>query len=1202
MLKNNSQLKRYYLGENQFVKLTPVPPRPVPPTPVPPRPVIPSKLKVIYISDNDKINIPQTLFNTMFPNCNIDQITVNYLDFSVNFNYIMDKYKDKNIFLLQLNSTSLTNLLVPFLVSNNSYVTDKLFFSLFSTVPRLRELLTQTYQYLPIYFIIESDDFFIYKNFELTQNLKSCVILPNSINSNSVYFLNLSSIMDEFSIDKLNEEQVLNNLTLTGYSVIYIIHDDFNVVKQIISDLKTTFFNGSVFLVDYSPNTNELLNEMIDLTNDNIVDITLLSPGTNFTVELNHPWVQSLKLDKSKSLPSNVLCIYNLITSLTNLLLNKPLSSYYPIIESSSLFNKGLFESSSYLNSPFFLNNSKSTGLYIVDDKYLELDDLLKLINIREKNDCNIIIYPVNNETRNYNNIKQFIDELDNFEKIKSICIIGNSDEVPSFMRKKIINDETYYYPSDITYGIIDNAISIPVGRISSGNIIDIETQKSIVSNTLRKIINNEEYILNLTLPNDPINKWLTYIIGIASNDKNGTISDDLFVKNELEKFVNQKYENYINNTNYIELFDGSLFDSPNPVDENGNILDKPGDPTEDELINYINTLGCGLIEYLGHGLIDKLETTDFSIDNVKELKNENKYFLLITVACSIGDFSDMENICLADKLQMSEYGSYGVFASVIPQTFEPPKSLLKSINELIRNTKKNLTLGDLFLNGINSRDFLWSELKGNGLNISDECLYYTLFGDPLSGYTPSHMRINKKTINTITYRGKFNLKKKINQVKRNTLDQLSSIPNPTPLVKQQINNIVSTINKVITNIPTQQMINEWRTKITEATNIYNIVIDKIKNIPRFEIDFGNVSLIMDEFELTIFFNTNVPYNSLKNLIIMFYKLNFKEDSNITFQLNNTQTTNLLQFFFDILKNLYKINISEAITLIGSIGYFLSNQSISFNLGINKLICNPRMEITNLSFKINNKFYFLTDPDLPFNTGDSLYFNNILNENKYIQISVDLPDVNVYAAFWITPEEFIDSTDLNKKILNNLISYISNNNKTKNILEEINKILFSIANFSTKTNLSLLDYLDISLDLAVRMCFLAPPPNTYQWGNFIEFQLDPVKFVIGYFNFLTSLLQTINVNELNKVLNALIACENELKGISTPTVKTIFDTVTILITSLSFVISNIDKYSSIATKYLDETKITNKIEEIIPIYEFMKKTTMSLEYYIPLLV
>lgn len=1180
-------LKRVRLGEQSQVFRTPIALTPIPTTPIPTTPIHPANLEIVYITDNNKITIPQSLFDSVFSSCNIEQLTVNYTDYFINCNNIMNKYKDKNIFLLNLTSTGIKNIIIPFLNSNNSYIKNKLFFCLDSTSPELRNDIKINYPHLPIYFILESDDFFIYNTFGLTEHLKTCLILPFDINTNSVYFANLLSLMNDLSVYTINDKQVLNNSILNNYSNIYIIHDDIKIVKNIISELSSSYFNGSIFLVDFSPVTNIVLDDIVNVINDNINDFTLLSPGTNFTINPEHIWVQSLKLNKMKSLPSNTLCIYSLIVTLSTLLSNKLPSSYNSIIDSSMLFNKNIYENSNKLTCPFLLPNFKNVALYIIDEKYIDLHEVSTLINLREKQ-YYVITYTINNETRNYNIIKKMVNDLNTFEKIVSICIIGNINEVPSFMRVKTINNETLFYPSDISYGIIDNVISIPVGRISSGNINNIEIQKTNIIKTINKIVKNEEYIINLSLPNDPIHKWLTYIIGIASDDKNGNISDDLYIKNELEKFTNQKYENYINNIKYIELYDGSLFNSQQNIDDNGNILDNLGDPTKDELVYNINNYGCGLIEYLGHGLTDKFETTNFTIENVKELTNVDKYFLLIAVACSIGDFSDFETICLADKLQMSENGSYCVFASVIPQTFDPPKSILTFTNDLIRNTNINLTVGDIFLKGINSPEFLWSGLQGNGLNTSDECLYYSLFGDPLSGYTPSYLRINKKSITSIMYRGKKSFKKIVKQTKQ-----------AKTTIVTEIKNISTNVN-----IPSIEKINEWTNKINNVKNTYKNIINKIENIPSFEIDFGKISVIVKEFELNIFFNTNVPYNEIVEILIQFYKFNIDNFSTIDF--TNIQNINPLQFIITYLKDLYKMTINETLTLLGSIAVFIAYRGIKFDLGINKLICNFEMEIKDLTFSINNKNYFLINPNSPFNTGDLLYFNDILNEDTYVEITVETKikiPFNIYASFWTIPEELINTTDMNKMILDKFISYLNENvnKKEMNTLVEINNIIFSVAGLSNQITLSMLDYLDINLEPTVRMCFFAPPPNTYQWGSNISVGLDVIQFITGYMLFLISLLDILNINELNNLLSIINKIKEDMlpvKGVY----QTIYNQIEILVNSLTQLIVNINKFSTIASNFLKQDTIKNEIEKVIPFIEFINKININGKFYAPLLI
>jgi len=74
-------LKRYNLGEKSQPVVTKPPPPPPPQVTkpvVPVIPVIPSKLDIMYITDSNKITISQTLFDSIFPNCNIEQLTMQH--------------------------------------------------------------------------------------------------------------------------------------------------------------------------------------------------------------------------------------------------------------------------------------------------------------------------------------------------------------------------------------------------------------------------------------------------------------------------------------------------------------------------------------------------------------------------------------------------------------------------------------------------------------------------------------------------------------------------------------------------------------------------------------------------------------------------------------------------------------------------------------------------------------------------------------------------------------------------------------------------------------------------------------------------------------------------------------------------------------------------------------------------------------------
>ena len=261
------------------------------------------------------------------------------------------------------------------------------------------------------------------------------------------------------------------------------------------------------------------------------------------------------------------------------------------------------------------------------------------------------------------------------------------------------------------------------------------------------------------------------------------------------------------------------------------------------------------------------------------------------------------------------------------------------------------------------------------------------------------------------------------------------------------------------------------------------------------------------------------------------------------------------------------------------------------------------MEIKNLNIIIADTTYFLINSETPFNTEELLHFNNILDDDTYIEITVEstisIP-FNMYASFWTTPEKFIETSQMQEQMIQKLVSYFEKNTNIKQMetITQINKILFSVTGFPGKQALSFLEYLDIDLTPTVRICFL-DPISVFQWGTKISVGIDPIKFMTGFFLFLISLFDTIDMIDLDGLLKILRNFEVSLTPFK-DVYKDILDNIIRLVKQLSLVITKLTDFSSIARNFLEGDAIKNQIEKSLPYYEFISKFRLNAEFYSPL--
>ena len=192
------------------------------------------------------------------------------------------------------------------------------------------------------------------------------------------------------------------------------------------------------------------------------------------------------------------------------------------------------------------------------------------------------------------------------------------------------------------------------------------------------------------------------------------------------------KYENI--NCNYTELYD-SFVDPPQNKNSNNSYDDKKApDPGYEDLRDAINN-GASLLLYVGHANEVVLSTTNFNVNNSSELSNKDMYFLGCAVGCSLGSH-DESNMSLAEEFQvLKEKGSIAMFASTILQSWTPPMVMQRKLNDIIINTNKTLTIGEIFKESVETYDFK---------NMIDY-YYYHLLGDPCTRFIMTIPDIRKK-------------------------------------------------------------------------------------------------------------------------------------------------------------------------------------------------------------------------------------------------------------------------------------------------------------------------------------------------------------------------------------------------------------------------------------------------------------------------
>lgn len=307
------------------------------------------------------------------------------------------------------------------------------------------------------------------------------------------------------------------------------------------------------------------------------------------------------------------------------------------------------------------------------------------------------------------NNLNSFVSNFYQSNAIAYLIIVGDNTDLPP--RNENYTIASLAGPSDIAYAYQSGNDHYPefvVGRFSGETVAEIHTQ-------IQRTLDYEK------TPNNTGN-WMTTQIGIASSQ--GTGDDNQYDYEHIHDIVdsNKNQYNYLTN---VELYDGT-----NP---NGG-TDIAGNPTTAMHLNAVND-GASLVNYAGHGGVDGVVTTNFSITEVPNLTNEYKLPFYFVVGCSPGRFEN--TTCFAEAMQRTETnsptGTIASFMSCINQYWDEPMEAQDEFNAILRGARpaniKN-RLGAMCENAccqMNDKYNTASDPTG-GSDMTDTWIY---FGDP---------------------------------------------------------------------------------------------------------------------------------------------------------------------------------------------------------------------------------------------------------------------------------------------------------------------------------------------------------------------------------------------------------------------------------------------------------------------------------------
>jgi hypothetical protein len=292
--------------------------------------------------------------------------------------------------------------------------------------------------------------------------------------------------------------------------------------------------------------------------------------------------------------------------------------------------------------------------------------------------------------------IKTYVTNYYNTQGLTYLLLVGDAAQIPTNTLTAGHSDNAYAYILGN-----DHYPEFFVGRFSSENLTHVKTQ----------VLRTLSYEMNP----DTTGGWLKKSMGIASLEGPG---DDNELDYQHIRNMQTDLLGYTYNVN-LEFFEGS---------QGGN--DAPGNPTATMVQNAVDA-GAGIILYTGHGTTTEWSTSGFSITNIGNLSNYNKWPFIWAVACVNGNF--VGTTCFAEAWMRAlksdqPTGAIAIFASTINQSWNPPmEGQDEMVDILVESYPNNIkrTFGGLSIHGCMKMNDTYGSA---GDEMTDT---WTVFGDP---------------------------------------------------------------------------------------------------------------------------------------------------------------------------------------------------------------------------------------------------------------------------------------------------------------------------------------------------------------------------------------------------------------------------------------------------------------------------------------
>lgn len=312
--------------------------------------------------------------------------------------------------------------------------------------------------------------------------------------------------------------------------------------------------------------------------------------------------------------------------------------------------------------------------------------------------------------------VQSFIQNAyNNDNNLTYVLLVGDAPQIPprTIVYWDYEENEYVYAAADPLLSLVsgyDNIPDIVIGRFSAETKQDVKTM-------VDRVIRYE---------NEIESNWFHKGIGIASN---------IYSNNEYD----WEHMRDIRST----LLSGHFYDVDEFYEGTHGLMDSPGNPYAATIVDSINA-GVSLINYAGHGEVDRWLTSNFTNNNVDLLNNEYNHPFIYSVACYVGEFNNTNSLCFAEKWQRARLnntniptGCIGFYGSSMPQTLNEPNFAQDSFNEQLIN-EDYLSIGLLCYSS--ACEMMSHFITGQAhVNATERFQTWILFGDPSLRIIPNN-------------------------------------------------------------------------------------------------------------------------------------------------------------------------------------------------------------------------------------------------------------------------------------------------------------------------------------------------------------------------------------------------------------------------------------------------------------------------------